>query len=153
MNLDAYYINRHLLYCEMYLWCEDVCVTFVVRNTCMMTCDIWWHIGKCARINIYVMCIWICMTDCNLCQSYPMPGKVKVVQIIPENNERNVQILVFSPFSNSSTIQINRLHRLEFCIAVGTANLCYYLARSGELNSRRCKVNISMPGKKFPCTK
>ena len=88
-----------------------------------------------------------------LCQSYPMPGKVKVVQIIPENNERNVQILVFSPFSNSSTMQINRLHRLEFCIAVGTAILCYYLARSGELNSRRCKVNISMPGKKIPCTK
>ena len=28
-----------------------------------------------------------------------------------------------------------------------------YLASSGELNSRRCKVNISMPGKKFPCTK
>ena len=78
-----------------------------------------------------------------------MPGKVKVVQIIPENNERNVQILVFSPFSNSSTIQINRLHRLEFCIA----NLCYYLARSGELNLRRCKVNISMPGKKIPFTK
>ena len=82
-----------------------------------------------------------------------MPGKVKVVQIIPENNERNVQILVFSPFSNSSTMQINRLHRLEFCIAVGTANLCYYLARSGELNSRRCKVNISMPGKKDPMYK
>ena len=82
-----------------------------------------------------------------------MPGKVKVVQIIPENNERNVQILIFSPFSNSSTMQINRLHRLEFCIAVGTANLCYYLARSRELNSRRCKVNISMPGKKIPCTK
>ena len=82
-----------------------------------------------------------------------MPGKVKVVQIIPENNERNVQILVFSPFSNSSAIQINRLHRLEFLIAVGTANLRYYLARIGEMNSRRCKVNISMPGKKFPCTR
>ena len=80
-----------------------------------------------------------------LWQSYPMPGKVKVVQIIPENNERNVQILVFSPFSNS----INRLHRLDFFIAVGTANLCYYLARSGEMNSRRCKVNISMPGKSY----
>ena len=81
-----------------------------------------------------------------------MPGKVKVVQIIPENNERNLQILVFSPFSNSSAIQINRLHRLDFFIAVGTANLCYYLARSGEMNSRRYKINISMPGKKFPCT-
>ena len=34
-----------------------------------------------------------------------MPGKVKVVQIIAENNERTVQILVFSPFSNSSTMQ------------------------------------------------
>ena len=82
-----------------------------------------------------------------------MPGKVKVVQIIPENNERNLQILVFSPFLNSSAIQINRLHHLEFFIAVGTANLCYYLTKSGEMNSRRCKVNIAMPGKKLPMYK